>query len=311
MQRNITKRNSMFTITLLLATIQVINPGSEQSSVQKDISGYLPKPGELEEWEPVGSPQKFVGEDLYLLINGGAVIYYEYGFKQVITQECVNKDGKSINLEIYEMTNTASAYGIYSFKISGDGEEIAVGTDGLLEGYYLNFWKGNFLVTLTAYDSDKMTLDGLLAVARAVDTKIGKEGKKPSLIELLPKEKLRSSDVKYLKGELSLSNNYEFDSENIFGLKEGAIGDYGDFKIFLFKYEDEKESRKWFENARDHLKESSRFEGFTDHGDDFSITDRVKNHIYARQNQDYIFIFMGTEEIDPKIIFEKLADNIR
>lgn len=311
MERHIAKRNSMFTIALFLATVQIIDLGSEQSKVQKDISRYLPKSGELEEWGPVGSPQKFVGEDLYELINGGAVIYYEYGFRQVITQEYINKDGKSINLEIYEMTNTASAYGIYSFKISGNGEEIAVGTDALIEDYYLNFWKGNFLVTLTAYDSDQETLNGLLTIAETVDTKIEKEGEKPPLTDLLLKENLKSSGVKYLKGNLALSNNYEFDSKNIFGLKEGVIGDYSNYKIFLFKYDDENESLNWFENARDHLKDSSRFDGFTDYGDDFSMTDRIGNYIYARQDQNYILIFLGTREIDPRIIFEKLEDKIR
>lgn len=311
MERCRARRNSMFTIALFLATVQIIDPGSEQPKVRKDISHYLPKSGEMKEWEPTGSPQTFVGEDLYELINGGAVIYYEYGFRQVVTQEYTNKVGKSINLEIYEMTGPASAYGIYSFKISDNGENIAVGTDALLEDYYLNFWKGNFLVTIVAYDSDQETLNGLRTIAETVDAKIEKEGQRPPLVDVLLKENLESSRVKYLKGNLALSNNYEFDSKNIFGLKEGVIGDYGNYKIFLFKYDNENECLKWFKNAFDYLEDSSRFDGFTDYGDDFSMTDRTGNYMYARQDQNYILIFLGTREIDPKIVFEELKDKIR
>lgn len=309
--RHLTERNSMLTIALFLATVQILDPGSEQPKVLQDISRYLPQSGELKEWGPVGSLQKFVGDDLYELINGGAVIYYEYGFRQVITQEYINKDGKSINLEIYEMSSPASAYGIYSFKIGGDGEEIAVGTDAMLENYYLNFWKENFLVTLTAYDSDQETLNGLLTIAGIMDAKIEKEGQRPPLVDVLLKENLESSSVKYLKGNLALSNNYEFDSKNIFGLKEGVIGDYGNYKIFLFKYDNENECLKWFKNACDYLKNSSRFDGFSDYGDDFSMTDRKGNYVYAGQEKNYILIFVGTRKINPKMIFEALKDKIR
>ena len=303
-------RNSMFTIALFLATLQIIDPVSEQAGVQQDIAGYLPQSGELEEWEPVGTAQHFVGEELYDLINGGAVIYYEYGFKQVITQEYAIENGSSVNLEIYEMKNAASAYGIYSFKTGDEGEKIDIGSDALLEDYYMNFWKGNFLVTLTAYDSDKETLNGLLAIAATVAAKIKKEGQRPLLVNALPKENLESSNVKYLRGNLALSNNYEFDANGIFGLREGVIGDYGNYRIFLFKYDDEGECLKWFESACDYMKESSKFDGFTDYDDGFSMKDRAGNHVYGRRDLNYILIFIGAKEIDPKIILEELKERI-
>lgn len=301
----------MFTIVLFLMTTMIIDPSLEKSKVQQDISHYLPKSGELTEWKPVSAPQKFIGEDLYLLINGGAVIYYEYGFKQVITQEYVNKDGKSINLEIYEMINPSSAYGIYTFKTGEDGKEISVGTDALFVDYYLNFWKGNFLVTLIAVDSEKETIDGLMRIARIVDTKIENEAEKPIMLDLLLKENLKILSTKYLKGNVALSNNYKFDSGNIFGLKEGVIGDYSDFKIFIFKYNDEFECMKWFRNARNHLKNNPRFDDFTDYGDDLSLTDKQGKHIYIGQHQNYILICLRTGETDPRIIIEKLKEEIK
>lgn len=300
----------MFTIVPFLVMGLVITPGSEETKSRQKISNYLPQSGEMKEWEPVGSPQKFVGENLYSLINGGAVIYYEYGFKQIITQEYVNKNEKFINVEMFEMTSPASAYGIYMFKTGDDGKEIPVGTEALFENYYLNFWKGNFLITLTAFDSEKDVLNGLLTIAKAVDTKIEDDEQRPVLTDLLLKENLKPFSIKYLKGYLALSNNYDFDSDNIFGIKQGVIGDYGDYKIFIFKYDDKNKCLKWFENAMKHMEDNSKFDDFTNYENDFSMIDRNGEYVYIRHYQNYIFIYLGKKEIDPKIIFEKIEDKI-
>ena len=47
------------------------------SGAYAKMPDYLPQAGELQEWEPAGTPQHVVGDDLFLLINGGAEIYHE------------------------------------------------------------------------------------------------------------------------------------------------------------------------------------------------------------------------------------------
>ena len=49
------------------------------------VTDLLPPAGELPGWSLSGKPEHVEGEDLFLLINGGAEIYHEYGFKQAIT----------------------------------------------------------------------------------------------------------------------------------------------------------------------------------------------------------------------------------
>ncbi len=301
----------MYMIALFLVLVIAVEPGQEYMPTQHDISFYLPTSDEIGDCEPVRVPQKYVGEDLYLYINGGAVIYYEYGFRQVVTQEYRANSGKVINLEIFEMENPASAFGIYTFKTGDDGKEIPVGSEALLEDYYLNFWKGNFVVTLTAVDSEKETIDLLMRIADIVDTKIKSEAEKPKILDLLLKENLKMSSIKYLEGNLALSNNYEFDSENIFGLKEGIIGEYGDFKVFIFRYNNEDESIRWFGNARNHLKDSSRFDYFTGYAEDFSLIDREGKQVYIRPHRNYLLIILGAKENDSRIILEKLEKKIK
>ena len=220
------------------------------SGAYAKMPDYFPQAVELQEWEPAGTPQHVVGDDLFLLINGAAEIYHEYGFKQAITQGFKHKNQPSIgfNLEIYEMQNPAAAYGVYTFKTGDSGKPLNVGHEGLLEDYYINFWKGNFVVTVIGFDSKKETLAGIIKAAKLVSAKIKVTGQKPKLLRLLPKGdkyQLKPNGITYLKGNLALFNQYEFDSKDIFGLKEGVVANYRDFRFFVFRYKDAIECQKW------------------------------------------------------------------
>ncbi len=61
---------------------------------------------------------------------------------------------------------------MYASKIGNDGTPLAIGEEALLEDYYLNFREENFLITLTGFDSEKETIDGLITIAKAVDERI-------------------------------------------------------------------------------------------------------------------------------------------
>ena len=84
-------------------------------------------------------------------------------------------------------------------------------------------------------------MEGILKAAKLVTAKIKETGQKPKLLHLLPegdKFRLKPNGITYLKGNLGLFNQYEFDSKDIFGLKEGVAADYTDFRLFVFLYKD-------------------------------------------------------------------------
>jgi hypothetical protein len=259
---------------------------------------YLPQAAELQEWEPAGTPQHVIGDDLFLLINGGAEIYHEYGFKQAITQGYKHKNQPSsgFNLEIYEMQNPAAAYGVYTFKTGDSAKPINVGNEGLLEDYYINFWKGNFVVTVIGFDSKKETLAGIIQAAKIVTAKIKETGQKPKLLRLLPKGdkyRLKPNGITYLKGNLALFNQYEFDSKDIFGLKEGVVGNYGDFRLFIFQYKDALECQKWFAHAKKYLGNNPYYKDFSIKEASFSFNDNKNTSFYIQLHKQYILIVQG------------------
>jgi hypothetical protein len=190
------------------------------------LASLLPGSGDAPGWSRDGEPQEYPGQELYTYIDGGAEIYHEYGFRGVIVQDFESAAGKSVSMEIFEMADPGAAYGVFTFKRSGQGRSVPLGSGGQLEDYYLNFWKGRYVVTLTGFDESEATIAGLLALGRAVDTKIGETAEAPDLVAALASEGLKPGSVKYLRGLLGLNNVYPFYTARGLVFTAAVKGDY-------------------------------------------------------------------------------------
>jgi len=233
----------VLSVVLVLTQVTIGSQGTRTKA--------LPKDGELEGWTKHRTMQHYAGEDLYKYINGGAEIYHEYGFVQVLVQDYVNDTGKSVSVEIFEMTSPASAYGMYTFKTDSKGKRILVGSEAQLADYYMNFWKGTFLVTLTGFDETEETRQGLLDIAHNISSKMPAGGNKPRIVSFLPEEDLVAQSLKYFTGFLGLRSSHPFFQWNIAGFEQGIKGDYsGGFSFFLFRFEREEGSRRGFQSIK-------------------------------------------------------------
>jgi hypothetical protein len=200
---------------------------SPRASRAGGLDAYLPA-GEAAGWDKDGDAETYEGEALYDYINGGAEIYHEYGFRRVALQDYKDARGRSVSLEIFEMEDPAAAYGMFTFKRSGKGRAAALGSEADLESYYLNFWKGPFLVTLTGFDEERETVEGLLVLGAAVDGRLQGTGDKPRLFNALPQEGLKRGSAKFVRGWLGLNALYPFPTARGLHFDEGIGGAYDD-----------------------------------------------------------------------------------
>ncbi len=276
-----------------------------------DLSGYLPASGEFPGWTLSDAPKNYRGDDLFAMIDGGADIYHEYGFTQVLRAEYVDVRGKSVKLEIYEMESPAAAYGIYTFKIGNGGKAPAIGQEALIEDYYLNFWKGNLLVTVIGPDSEEETIQAVVALAKAVDARIAKTGERPGLAGLLLREPLAFSHPKYVRGSLGVMNSYIFDTENIFRVREGMIGAVGDCQAFVFRYANEGESAEAFKHATTSLRASPKFTSHALQGNQYSMVGREKEFVVINQTGRYIAIVIGQNQDKVMSTSDRLVERLK
>jgi hypothetical protein len=254
----------------------------------QNILTYLPVTCEYAGWDQEDSARVFAGEELFALIDGGADIYLEYGFRQVATIKYLNNHENSITIEIYEMSDASAAYGMFSLNTGTRGKKIQIGNEGMLFDYYMMFWKNTFLVFLTGADTTDETKSHILAMAASVDQRLGAPGIKPALTACLPNSDLQSCT--YVRGNIGLSSFYTFDTKNIFAMKEGIIGSYPTHRLFIFAYASDKEAEAGYTNAHGIIKTSSRFSNLKDNPPRFTMTDQKASQLCVTHFNNLIVI---------------------
>lgn len=283
------KKNVLLCSRFLVVLSIILHLTHFRAASQESLTEALPKNDEASGWVKHRSMQHYEGEDLYEYINGGAEIYHEYGFKQVVVQDYINEVGKSISVEIFEMASPASAYGIYTFKTHARGKRIHAGTNAQLADYYMNFWKGSILVTLTGFDETEETRQALLNIATQVDSKIPVSGERPHIVNLLPEENLEAQSLKYFTGILGLRNSHPFFNLKILGFEQGIKGDYaGGFSFFLFRFGGEDECQKGFALMKGQKDSKGRRFFMTTHREYFMLVLGKIGHLRAQEIFDRV-----------------------
>jgi hypothetical protein len=70
------------------------------------------------------------------------------------------------------MLSPENARSIQRKKAGESGKKVSVGEEAAMEDHYLNFRKGSYQVTVSGYDTQEETVEGLLHIARLVAERI-------------------------------------------------------------------------------------------------------------------------------------------
>ena len=268
------------------------SPGGQRSAQIPELADFLPVKSETGGWRADGPPQEFKGDDLFLYIDGGAEIYREYGFARVLVQEYKNGAGRRLSLEIFQMEGPGSAYGMFTYKRGSRGRPVDAGTEGELEDYYLNFWKGPYVVTVTADGENPDGLQELVDLARAVSARIKAESPPPSFVAELPEAGLIPRSVRYLRGYLGFMNAYSSLGKEAFRFQEAVRGDYSSgASLFVLKCASEEESAKTYSEVEKAIAADARSGGFLSKGAlGFRLLDDRRNVLSIQLEMNYLLI---------------------
>ena len=284
-------------LSLGMSAVAVFGFCQDNYSSVTSLRNLLPQ--DVGEWQRQGEVLEYAGDGLFDYINGGAEIYYEYGFVQVIVQDFTASGEHTLTLEIYEMEDPDSAFGIYSFKRSPGGQYLEVGDLGRLEDYYMNFWKGKYLITLTGFDEEGITLRGIQAIAKDVDKRIAESGRPPSLVELLPQSGRIEPSLKYFEGMLGLYNSQSFSQEDIFLLEKGVRMNYvSGISLFLFQYADEERANTALKRSRAFFEGSPRYSDYISLASaQFRVTDSKERLLVVEAFENCLMLVLSASEL--------------
>jgi len=260
----------------------------------QDIRDLLPQNESLPGWKLVDSVRTFTGDDLYSLIDGGAELFLEYGFTRVAAASYENASKASIQAEIYQMSSDSAAYGFFTTMQTVSAKKITFGQDALLFNYYLVLWKGPYFATITGSESSENVQNAVLKTASFIDGNIHVTGKVPSWLSVLPEEGL--VEKKYVKGNIGLSNIYSFGSGNVFAVKEAVCATYHNLRLFVFKYQDASQAGLRLKSAAGLISKSNLFKEVQIKDIGFQAVDTKKNRVVAYQMENYIVVYVYSDE---------------
>jgi hypothetical protein len=189
----------------------------------------LPSNLEIPRWEKKGPARIYEKEQLYEYIDGGAALFFEYGFKRIITQEY--SDGEeSLTVDIYEMNDPEAAFGIYSLQRDYKMPGLNVGNEGTQYDYHVAFWQSSYYIVTTGQKAGKRTKMVLSQLAENISKRIGNTSEGPKMLTHLPVNGLVPRSKVYVKGPLGLNSHFYLTYENVLEIDgvrtEGVLGAY-------------------------------------------------------------------------------------
>lgn len=274
-------------------------------SQQEHLLQLLPGTSELKGFDLKNAPEYYQGDDLFYLINGGADIYLEYGFKDVISASYEDAEGGGFKAEIYQMLDDSAANGIFSFNRNEKTIYHDIGDESIRQDDFLIFIKGHYYVVLTTQSNKEVQHIDLLKKAKMISTKLKVSGSLPTLVaeynQLAP-------NAIYLRGNLALSNIYLFDFTDIFQFSDGLYFKGNDVSIFIFNYPSTESCELIFQKVKNRLQSSTRFLDFEETETGFSLADKKSQIIEFTSRNNRIYVFIGENKADMenqvKIILE-------
>ncbi len=220
----------------------------------QDVSRLLPD--SIGDRTKIDSARTCAGAELYNLIDGGADIFNEYGFRRVVVQRYSDRSDNYIDVEIYEMEDSSSAYGIFSLIACNTGERIEFPGEARAGDGFLLFWKGNYYVSLTALAPSNAS--GLIQAASEMARRIPSSGR-PHLVSMFDKivsNEHYESKIAYIKGNLGVYNLSTISFGPDFEIDEGICFESASVKCFVFAYSNGDRCKRSYSSLIGNVKDS-------------------------------------------------------
>jgi hypothetical protein len=200
---------------ILIAALLISGCGGESDSTA-DLAavGFLPEKIDATGFERSSDVETYVGESLFEYINGGAEVYHQYGFVDVVTAYYTH-DQTEIVADIYRFGDSDNAYGLFSSLRPLEPTVVGFGIEGFTSGTTVDFVKGSYLVRLVGFDDSPEMSAALLSMAREFDGLVLGKTTPPQMFALFPADGRMESTLKIqaesFLGQKALTDVYTID----------------------------------------------------------------------------------------------------
>jgi hypothetical protein len=203
-----------------------------QEKIAKDVMQlHLLLPETILGWSAKSAGEIFTRDTIFDYMDGAGEIYLAYDFDHLFVREYGKESAPSIVAEIYQMSSSEDAYGIFTHDT--DGEPIPLGEEAMYAAGLLWFWKGTTFVRLFAERETDEVKSVLMRMGNMIADAIPQQSQKPRLVACLPDEGLIAQSVHYFHKLISLDVHYYLADSNILNLNEQT-------EVILARYQGKK-----------------------------------------------------------------------
>ncbi len=194
--------------------------GASAPQARKGIESLLPST--LAGWRAVYDVDTYRKDNLFEFIDGGAEVYYEYGYEEAATRD-YEKGDASLTVDIFRMSDSDAAYGVMTYERPWGAAPALVGEAGYLSGGMLGFRQAAYYVKINYY-GDGIGNDVLEKVGGLIASMIGNKGGPPEILSLLPSG-IPEEAAKIVGGPLTVRGFHNF-GDGVIDFAGGARGLY-------------------------------------------------------------------------------------
>jgi hypothetical protein len=232
----------VFGMAICLAAI----PMCSNTTIDKEIREMRELvPDEIHGWRAQTEFEVYDRETIFDYIDGAGEIYLLYDFRKVVVLRLIKEACPPILVELFDMSSSEEAYGIFSH--AREGEEQGFGQGSEYRGGLLCFWKANYFVCISSEQETPETEKAVTDLARTITANIKVAGTKPELLDYLPEEGLIDQSVRYFHKHTSLNYHYYVASQNLLNLSpqtDAVLAEYqpGQSYLLYIRYQGSEEA---------------------------------------------------------------------
>ena len=175
-------------------------------------------PEVIDNWSKSPAYAEYDSDNLYTYINGGAELYISFQFIRVVSLSYRNEEDEEIQIDIFDMGSSQNAYGIFSHSRETIDDFVGADVESEYGGGLLNFWKGQYYVSILAYPETETKKLLVRKLAGRIEAQIQGPSITPRLIDLLPEKGLQQYSIKYFTHYTWLNTYYFFSNENLLNI---------------------------------------------------------------------------------------------
>lgn len=246
-------------------------------------------------WKRSEPLRKFISQDLFNHIDGGAELFLEFGFSELFVQSYSDGTAELV-VSVYRMNDATAALGVYLMKMGKETPFPEIAARNSSEVVQSAILKGRCFIQVDNFGDTPAPRSAVVALANAVLTLVPDEKPSPVLAGLPAEGRIPGSE-RLIRGQVGLQPYYTFGEGDVLRLNGEVFAALAEFRTsggaeytrLVIAYPDAASASAALENVRANLdsylkpiESTPRFLTFVDFQKKFGRLELVENVLDIR-----------------------------